>query len=279
MLSEAEAELASAGGSTAGAAGVHTAGTGRKAAAAQQPKGGQQQDPPGGVWAAHRGWLVVWEAARFFGCVLACPVVAEGAVQEEPGASEPARCCRPDLGPETHAAARPLWQQRVFMLQFGALLRSLGARPSAAQPVGAGAGEGPAPPLPSPLLLALAHLIQAAPAAVLRTAWAQVLPWVPRCLSELLTASQRRRGQGAAATAGGAGSGSSSQLQSAEVREVERQEKELALSLLGMLCEALMTEEGAAGMLCTMRLLGSLHGGGKKLPARLGPRPHAPWLP
>ena len=96
-----------------------------------------------------------------------------------------------------------------------------------------------AAPAASPLLLALAHLLQAAPPGVLRAAWPQLLPWVPRCLATLLADEQGSSAGAAAAKEQGV-----SEAGWAAVGGGRGEEGGLVLGLVDVMCEALMAEEG-----------------------------------
>jgi hypothetical protein len=209
------------------------------------------------AWPAPQGGLVVRQAARLFGEILRSPrdaskeqlddCTAAESQQQPPGAAAAAAAASPPTLPgltsEAHAVARPLWQQRFYTMQSGALLRALTSLPAAAASLappgsqggvpgeGEGEGAGPTPPL----ILALSHLISGAPPGVLRADWRRVLPWVPRCLAAVLAGWRwRRRQQAGAPDLGAAGS------------EGEAEERGLVLALLDVVCEALMAEEGAA---------------------------------
>lgn len=124
----------------------------------------QQQQPDAG--------LVVGTAAaaRFLGAVL-----DGGSGNGSEGA--------PGLGKQSHAAARPLWQQRLYTTTAAQLLPPLQRSQQAAA---AASGSQEEAPQASPvLLLALGHLLRAAPGAVLQHDQLRMLPWLLECLAGL----------------------------------------------------------------------------------------------
>lgn len=93
------------------------------------------------------------------------------------------------LNKQSHAVAKPLWQQRCYTAATRQLLPLLEASQQQALSTGAAGSTGGGSPRPvqaSPvLLLALGHLLQAAPAGVQQQEQQRMLPWLLQCLAGL----------------------------------------------------------------------------------------------
>ncbi|PRW58456.1 MMS19 nucleotide excision repair-like protein isoform X2 [Chlorella sorokiniana] len=88
----------------------------------------------------------------------------------------------------SHAVAKPLWQQRCYTTTTRQLLPLLERSQQQALSASAagGSGSSPHPAQASPvLLLALGHLLQAAPAGVQQQEQQRMLPWLLQCLAGL----------------------------------------------------------------------------------------------
>lgn len=140
-----------------------------RAIAALDAAAQQWQEEPAG--AAIGG---VTAAAHFLGAVL--EGTAAGAAGGQPG-----------LGKQSFATCKPLWQQRLYTAAAGQLLpllqRSFEA--SAQRPAGAGRSAAHTATGSPALLLALGHMLQAAPAGVLQQDQGRMLPWLLQCLAAL----------------------------------------------------------------------------------------------
>jgi DNA repair/transcription protein MET18/MMS19 len=93
------------------------------------------------------------------------------------------------LSRRSHAVVKPLWQQRAYTIAASALSAALRSAAAAAMQVDAAPGAAPPDPSagggPLPLLLGAAHLLCAAPSAVLRADLPRALPLALRCLGAL----------------------------------------------------------------------------------------------
>lgn len=96
------------------------------------------------------------------------------------------------LSKQSHAVARPLWQQRCYTVTTRQLLPLLersqqqALSTSAANGGGTSGSSSPCAPQASPvLLLALGHVLQAAPAGVQQQEQQRLLPWLLQCLAGL----------------------------------------------------------------------------------------------
>lgn len=133
--------------------------------------------------AAAQGWQRVeaGEPEAVAGCAAGVSAAARflGALLEDGSGGSPG------LTTQGHAVTRPLWQQRMYTVAVGQLLPLLQRSEQAA--AGAhGAGPTDRQPAASPvLLLALGHLLCAAPSGVQQQEQQRMLPWVLQCLAAL----------------------------------------------------------------------------------------------
>lgn len=112
-------------------------------------------------------------AARLLGAALD----GTGSIDGAPAAGSAA----PGVNKQSHATAKPLWQQRLYTAASRQLLPLL----QHSQQVAPSSGE-PAPLQASPvLLLALGHLLRVAPGGVQQQEQARMLPWMLQCLAGL----------------------------------------------------------------------------------------------